>query len=399
MDTKDLLEFDRRAREDGKRYKTARFILPQLLQEKGRHFIGIVGPRGVGKTVVLKQLAEQFKDSLYLSADTLGDHDLFDAVAALHDSYGIRAVLIDEIHFISGYDAALKKIYDFLEVRVIFTSSVSLSIFASAYDLSRRIRLVTLYPFSFREFIYFKTGDHLEPLSLDQIAQGAIPSRYLRYEYLFDPYLQGGCMPFSLDEPDVLSLLSNVVRTIISRDIPSVERLRIDELGLIEKVVHFAGKAPVEDINYSSIARNVGITKYKSEQYVGLLQKAFLLNPVFPAGTNVLREPKMLFCLPYRLLYRSWADAVGGIREDYLTESLRMAGYACAYLKSTRGQKTPDYLVERNGECLVVEVGGRRKGREQFKGFAGKKAIVFAHGGGIQGIRRPLMSAGFLDAD
>jgi hypothetical protein len=398
MEIKALLEFDRRARDDGKRYRTRRFIFSQLLQEQGRHFTGIVGPRGVGKTVVLKQLAEQLTDSLYLSADTLGDLDLFETVTKLRDFYGIKVLLIDEIHFTPGYDAMLKKIYDFLDVRVIFTSSVALSMFASAYDLSRRVRLLTLYPFSFREYIYFKTGDLLEPLSLEQIALGEIPSRCLRYEYLFDTYLQGACMPFQLDEPEVLPLLSNVVRTIISRDIPTVERLMVDELGLIEKVLQFAGRAPVEDINYSSIARNVGITKYKSEQYVSLLQKAFLLNPIFPAGTNVLREPKVLFCLPYRLLYRSWVDCIGGIREDYLTESLRMAGYTCSYLKSTRGQKTPDYVVERKGEHLIVEVGGKGKGREQFKGFAGKKAIVFAHGSGVKGIRRPLLAAGFLSS-
>ncbi|MFW6221759.1 MAG: hypothetical protein ACOC4C_04765 [Fibrobacterota bacterium] len=40
----------------------------------------------------------------------------------------------------------------------------------------------------------------------------------------------------------------------------------------------------------------------------------------------------------------------------------------------------------------MVEFGGRRNGREQFKGISGKKTIVFAHRGGIQGIRRPLMN-------
>jgi predicted AAA+ superfamily ATPase len=213
---------------------------------------------------------------------------------------------------------------------------------------------------------------------------------------LFEGYLRGGCMPFSLEEPDVLPLLRNVIQTILMRDIPSVERLRIDEVGLMEKTLAFVGRAAVEGINYSSIARNVGVTKYKSEQYVSLLQRAFLLDPVLPAGANVLREPKVLFCLPYRLVYQGYDEAIGGLREDFLTESLRITGYSYDYCKSTRGEKTPHYLIDPGGEGLVVEVGGSGKGREQFKGIAGKKALMFSHAGDLSGRRRPLYLPGFL---
>jgi predicted AAA+ superfamily ATPase len=73
-----------------------------------------------------------------------------------------------------------------------------------------------------------------------------------------------------------------------------VARLRVDELGLIEKMVRFVGRAEVDGINYSSFSKNIGITNYKAEMYVEMLSKAFVLQAVFPKGANVMKQPKVL---------------------------------------------------------------------------------------------------------
>ncbi|MBA7692908.1 hypothetical protein ES703_101481 [subsurface metagenome] len=172
--------------------------------------------------------------------------------------------------------------------------------------------------------------------------------------------------------------------------------MAVDELDSIEKTVRFIGRSEVDGINYSSVAKNLGITKYKSEQYVQLLEKAFVINPIFPAGTNVLREPKILMFLPYRLLFREYGDTIGALREDFLSEALLMAGISFSYLKSTRGAKTPDYLLNLGQEQIIVEVGGKGKGREQFKGVDLKKRLILSQAGGIEGIKRPLLLIGFL---
>ncbi len=151
----DLLEMHRMARAEGGRYEKPRSLLAELLETEGRHFIGIAGPRGVGKTVLLRQFAQNNENAFYLSADTWRDGDLFELAKQLKTDLGFSHLLIDEIHYCRGYDEMLKKIYDFLDIRVIFTSSVSLSIYHSSYDLSRRVLLRRLFPFSFREYIFF----------------------------------------------------------------------------------------------------------------------------------------------------------------------------------------------------------------------------------------------------
>ena len=72
-------------------------------------------------------------------------------------------------------------------------------------------------------------------------------------------------MPFSLEEPEVLPLLENILGKILAKDIPSVARVTVDEIDSIERMLRFIGRSEVDGINYSSIARNVGVTKYKAE--------------------------------------------------------------------------------------------------------------------------------------
>ena len=400
MNLNQFLELDKLAREDGKQYLKKRELHNQIISEKGKHFIGMVGPRGVGKTVLLKQIAIETKNSFYLSADTLEENNLFEIVKILVERYKVKLLLLDDVHFQKEYEQKLKKIFDFLNIKLIFTSSVSLSIFESSYDLSRRVKLLYLYPFSFREYLFFKEDVSLPALTLDKIIKKQWPSEYLRYEYLFEDYLKGGLLPFSLEEADIYSILKNILEKTIRKDIPSVAGLQVDELNDIEKTLKFIGKSPVDGINFTSVSKNVGITKYKAEQYVHLLEKAFVLNPVFPEGTNVLKEPKILMYLPFRLLYKSYNESIGAIREDFFAEILRMKGWAFSYLKTKRGAKTPDFLIKAEGESIILEVGGKGKGkgkgRQQFKGIKGNKKMILIDSAETDGIKRPLFLMGLL---
>jgi len=396
MNLNQFLELDKLAKKDGRQYPKKRDLYNQVISEKGKHFIGIVGPRGVGKTVLLKQVAIEIKDAFYLSADTLEENNLFEVVKVLIERYKIKLLLLDEVHFQKEYEQKLKKIFDFLNIKLIFTSSVSLSIFESSYDLSRRVKLLYLYPFSFREYLFFKENLSLPALTLDKIMKKQWPGEYLRYEYLFKDYLKGGLLPFSLEEADIYSILKNILEKIIRRDIPSVAGVQVSEIDTIEKVLKFIGKSPVDGINFTSVSKNAGITKYKADQYIRLLEKAFVLNLVFPEGTNVLKEPKILMYLPFRLLYKDYNESIGAIREDFFAEMMRIKGWSFSYLKTKRGGKTPDFLINTGDENIILEVGGKGKGRQQFKGIKEKKNMILTHSVETDGIKRPLFLMGFI---
>ncbi len=109
-----------------------------------------------------------------------------------------------------------------------------------------------------------------------------------------------------------------------------------------------------------------------------------------------MKEPKVVMALPYRLLYKPLNEAIGGLREDFFVGALKALGKEVFYLKSMRGQKTPDYFI-RDFEDITLEVGGKGKGRSQFKGMDVKTKIIFADGYDMTGIRRPLFLAGLLN--
>lgn len=392
-----LRELSAQAKDEGAIYPKKRFVHEDIIRHLGeRIFIALVGPRGAGKSTLLKQIHNQTEASFYISLDSVGAIDLFNKSKELAGQ-GIRLLLLDEIHAYPDYGRELKKIYDFLPgLQVLFTSSSSISLHEAAYDLSRRVRLVPVHSLSFLEFIFFAKDERINPISLTDIADAerckAYYGRNMHLEPLFEQYLAGGNYPFTFGQQDVLPQFRNILDIIIERDMILISSITRAESFDVRRMLTFIGRSPSEGISYSSISQNVGIAKVKTQRYVELLEKAFVLRRVLPKGTNVTKEPKILFTPPYRLLYRQYDDCIGDLREDFFVDAVSRLNMEVGYLKGTRGEKTPDYLV---GD-MVCEIGGRNKGRSQFKGYSGKNKIIFTHPGMLDDIRRPLFFIGML---
>lgn len=397
MNINKLKELDVLAKSGAKKFPIQRDVVSMLGKPNDRPFFGILGPRGVGKTVILKQLAAETGRSFYGSVDTFEDRNLFELVQTLFEKQDIRIFFFDEIHFLPGFDGELKKIYDFLpDVQVIFTSSVALALQQSAFDLSRRVRLIRVLPFSFREYVRFQTGVVLDSLTLDAIDHNEWTPEHMRCGYLFDKYLQGGLYPFALAEADPLATLQSILDTVLQRDIPHTAEVTYQDVVLIRKALTYIGRSSVDGVNPTTVAKNLGITRYKALEYISLLSQAFILIQVEPEGTNVLREPKILMQVPYRLLFKPWDEAIGALREDFFATAMGMAEHAFHYLKSTTGRKTPDFLVPTESGDWVVEIGGPGKGRTQFKGINVERKMVLAYEADSRKGAKPLFMAGYL---
>lgn len=399
----DIIEKSSLAFEKAKKIKEHRFIFNELLSDlnSSNTMQILLGARGVGKTVLLLQLGIAKGNSFYLSADQLKpSDDLFQIVKGLVSTLKLKLILIDEIHHNTNFEKSLKAIADFLDVSVVVTSSSALTLDSSSIDLSRRIRIKYIYPFCYREFLFFKKGVSLPALSLDDLLAGNYSSRYLEYAHYFDDYLRGGLYPFLLREERGLDVFGNILRKIIYKDIATVFQLAPSELSHIERLVAHIGKSSVDGINITSLSKNLGITKYKADEYVTALCRTFVLIQIYPAGANVLREPKILMSPPFRQLYLAYDLAIGGTREDIFALWMKAAGFhSLSYLKSTRGEKTPDFMIEDSTHGpIVIEIGGKGKGRSQFKGISHDfKKVVVSHAIDLKKEGRiPLVMFGYL---
>ena len=395
LDLTQEMDRDRIAREEGRSYAKKRFLFTKILQDNSKHFLGIIGPRGVGKTVLLKQLLSEYEDGFYIS---MGDikGDLFSLIKKLHQEHEKTIFFLDEIYDYKNVNEQIKKIYDFLDIRIIFTSSVAFKMMSASHDFSRQIKLYALPLFSLREYVYFKYSIPLPILSLKQIIDKSWPNEVMEAGVYFDEYLTGDILPYALNKVFSMSLLHDMIQEVIHHDIPKIAPVAVHELAILEELLGFIGQSTIDEINFTSIANHLKITKYKAQQYLSWLEQAFIIQIIYPGGRGVLKEAKVIMALPYRLLYRSYDETLEGfLREDFFAGAMDNTGYQLQYLKSTRGEKTRDYIIE-NKNTIVFEIAGKGKGRSRFKGIQIKGKIVFTHSFRSQSYFRPLFLAGLL---
>jgi predicted AAA+ superfamily ATPase len=397
----DLINLDRLSKEQARSYPLKRFLYPALykLVTGTRQMVGIAGLRGTGKTILLRQLAIELEQAFYLSADTLpADTDLFDLVSSLEESFGIKYLLIDEIHALSGWQGWLKKIYDFSRIRVIFTSSSSLELSEGRYDLSRRLTVQHLPLFSFREYLLFRKKTELPVLTIEEIISDH--KRIYQNLFSFEPdvriFSETGALPACLDSP-LSSVVVSTVEKVVQKDMLSVGKLSQEDIHSVRAVLLFIARAGIEGCSYSSISRNTGITKYKVQLYIGMMEAASLLKIILPYGANVLPEPKILLTPTLRANLAQGSDEdrlTGAMREEFFIHHIEGTGLTINYLKSLRGQKLPDYVLFFKNRKLIIEIGGAGKGASQFKGIESKEKLILTQPGSKNGI--PLILFGFL---
>ncbi len=165
-----------------------------------KKLVGIIGARGVGKTTYLiqylKELALPFSKKLYFSADMVTIPSLFEVAEAFFKEEG-EVLIIDEIHKYKNFEVELKKIYDILDLKVIFSGSSALSIDNAKADLSRRAIIYDVYGLSFREFIELEKDITLPSFALEEILENHIDIAYelltkFNLTLLFREYIKSG---------------------------------------------------------------------------------------------------------------------------------------------------------------------------------------------------------------
>jgi len=390
------------AKAGAEKYGKKRFVYARIKQAlSSKVFVGIAGLRGTGKTIVLRQLASELPDSIYISMDTVPHStDLFELIKELSSSYKVRRFFLDEIHGYPNWQSALKITFDFLDVKLAFTSSAAIDIIRSSHDLSRRVSIVPIFPFSFCEYLYFKTSVLHEKIPLERIiseSKSLYQGLYV-HEQRFAEFCYRAALPCTL-ESDPPDTLPNIVEKIVSQDLPTFGKISRQDVINIMSILRFVSRSSIDVCSYSSIAKNTGISAYKAREYVQMLCQAFILMEILPSGTNVLREPKIVCALPFRSHLADGAEAerlLGAVREEFFVQHLLAAGYPVNYVKSMRGKKLPDYVIFHKGKKLVFEIGGK-KSTAQLKGVKADRRILVQHPGDPHGEGVPLMLFGFLE--
>ena len=136
----------------------------------------IRGPKGVGKsTLMLQYILKHFevndRHALYCSADTsyFSTHTLVETASAFVRQGG-QYLFIDEIHKYEGWSREIKEIYDLHKgLKLVLSGSSLIQLNDGQADLSRREDVYDMPGLSLREYLWFRTGKTIEPVSLDHL--------------------------------------------------------------------------------------------------------------------------------------------------------------------------------------------------------------------------------------
>src|SRR5699024_5260443 len=187
--------------------------------------IGLIGPRGVGKTtLILQYIKRNFLagKALYVTAEDFyfAKNRLVDLADAFVKAGG-KHLFIDEIHKYPEWSRELKLMYDYHKsLTVVFTGSSLLDIKKGSGDLSRRATLHTMQGLSFREYLVLFHQIEVPKFTLEEIISRQIQLPQLQHPLpLFNDYLKRGYYPFALEE-DFDMKLQQVITQTLETDIP-----------------------------------------------------------------------------------------------------------------------------------------------------------------------------------
>lgn len=342
--------------------------------------VGIVGPRGVGKSTMLLQHIKQSTAGkrLYVSADNLyfAKNSLIDFADDFIKEGGTH-LYIDEIHKYSGWSRELKQIYDtHPALHVTFTGSSVLDIKRGEADLSRRALVYSMQGLSFREYLKLFHGIDSRPYSFEEIINHEVIIPQLEHPLpLFREYLQCGYYPFAI-EGDFALRMQQVVDQTLDVDIPQYADMKVSTARKLKQMLVIISELAPFKPNFENMASEIGVSKNNVPDYLVYLQRAGMIG-LLRDDTNGLRNlgkiEKVYVDNPSLMAVLSPQPNIGNVRETFFYNQMRERQMVSA-------SRVSDFTI---GD-YTLEIGGRNKGKKQIEdvknGIVVKDDIETGHG-------------------
>ena len=362
--------------------------------------IGIKGPKGVGKSTLLKQHIKEFFPNddrvLYVSLDNMwfASNSLSDLVE-YHYTHGGTHLFLDEVHKYEHWQTYIKNIYDdYPTMNVVFTGSSMLKLNKGEGDLSRRVAMYTMDGLSFREFLMFEGLLRYDRVSLDDVLTRHVPlateiTNRLHILPQFERYCQYGYYPFYKEDLEGFhSKLLEVVQQTIELDIPSVEDVEYSTIQKLKKLLGIIALQVPFTPKMEDLYAQLETSREQGLKLLDLLESAALLGQLktLTKAVKQLSSPEKLFLDNPNLMYAfNRTPNIGTIRETFFFNQT-------SRVMEIHAPKKGDFLIQ--GKYLM-EVGGADKRFDQIKDLPNRFLAIDDVEVG-RGNKIPLWLFGFL---
>jgi len=341
-----------------------RAILKQI--DFSQKMITLIGAKGVGKTTLLHQymagLNLGLKEVLYISLDhpIINGYKLLD-IAEVFYQRGGKILLVDEIHYQADFERDLKTIYDFFDIKVVFSGSSAIAL--EQADLSRRVVIYKIPVLSFREFLELKCQQSFQSYTITDILENpfeitaGILALIKPLQY-FEDYLNYGAYPFFTEGEEVFLLkLTEAINKVIESDLPLIHHIDTKNITILKKLLVRLCESPPGELNMSSLSRDTGINIRTLYHYIDALDAGELIRIIGAKTKASMNKPdKILLNNPNLFQALCFSSNKGTLRESFFTSML--ASHRIKY------SKIGDYLID---ETYLFEIGGKNKDFSQIK--------------------------------
>ena len=327
--------------------------------------IGIVGPRGVGKTTLVLQYIKNnlgVRHTLYVSAEDFyfAKHRLSD-LASDFVKWGGKYLFIDEIHKYPDWSNELKLIYDYHNhLKVVFTGSSVLDLKKGSSDLSRRSVLYNLQGLSFREYLMLFHHIEVPVFNLNEILSHQVKVPQMAHPLpLFADYLKRGYYPFAL-EPDFDLKLLQVVHQTLESDIPVYAGMNVSKGRQLKQLMAIIAESVPFKPNMTKISEILAISRNVIADYLLYMEEAGMLAQLRDdtKGIRGLGKINKVYLDNTNLVYILAGENAnkGNIRETFFLNQCRV-----------HHQIVSSNLADFKMEDKDFEIGGKNKGLKQIK--------------------------------
>lgn len=338
----------------------------------------IIGPRQAGKTTLMQALKEHLdfngEKNIFLSLDYEADKRFFVSQEELIRKIELELgkekgfVFIDEIQRKENAGLFLKGIYDLnLPYKFIISGSGSLELKEKIHEsLVGRKKLFELGTVSFDEFVDFKTDYRYSDRLMDFFSLEKDKTSAFLIEYLnFGGYPR---VIIENQQEKKNKEMDEIFRSYIEKDITYLLNIaRPDAFSALIKIL--AGQDG-KIINYSNIAKLVGVSHATLKNYLWYAEKTFIIKIITPYFTNFLKEiTKSPIIYFFDLGLRNFALGIFGriarqeelsfvfqnLVENILEEKMRWTSRNIHFWR-TLDKAEVDFVIDGGKEIIPIEV-------------------------------------------
>ncbi len=324
----------------------------------------VTGPRRAGKTVLLKQVISGMMSEgvdreqiLYLNLEDyrLYSHHSLELLSVVLETYKENInpkkniyFFIDEIQNIEGFEHFLRTEYDRdgkEKIKFIITGSNSKLLSKELGTLlTGRTSTVTVYPFSFGEYLQY------HDVKLDMSSYFTLEQRKNEIKQLFNKYVAFGSIPEFLDETKPYDRLNEYLENIIFKDI--VVRFNIRNTRLVKELAIFLATNTAKTYSINQLSKTFKCSVNTIQEYLFNLEQAYLffyLKQYSYSYKEQVTTQSKAYCIDTGLASATgfqFSKNNGRLIENSVFIELKRRGHDIYYHKGAKTGVECDFLIK-----------------------------------------------------